>query len=116
MLKDVLVIMSTSTTCLGLRASGKSTYSVSTLRKAVQSAWPVFINSIGIDADEHVQGQISNLHAQIDELKDTLHDAKKSYHNTEAALMKEHSCVKDLEQELKDLKSHLQSEANTSVL
>ena len=31
-------------------------------------------------------------------------------------LTKEHSHIKDLEQELKDLKSCLQSEANTSVL
>ena len=76
----------------------------------------MFINSIKINADEHVQGQISDLHVQIDELKDTLHDAKKSYRNAEVALTKEHSCVKDLEQELKDLKSHSQVEANTSVL
>ena len=48
-----------------------------------------------------VQGQISDLHAQIDELKDALCDMKKSYCNTEAALTKEHSQVKDLEQELK---------------
>ena len=41
---------------------------------------------------------------------------KKSYHNAEAVLTKEHSHVKDLEQELKDLKSHSQSEANASVL
>ena len=41
---------------------------------------------------------------------------KKSYCNAEAALTKEHSQVKDLEQELKDLKSHLQSEVNASVL
>ena len=53
---------------------------------------------------------------QIDELKDALCDAKKSYHNVEAVLTKEHSRVKDLEQELKDLKSHLQIEANASAL
>ena len=41
---------------------------------------------------------------------------KKSYCNVEAALTKEHSWVKDLEQELKDLKSCLQVEANTSAL
>ena len=52
-----------------------------------------------------MQGQISDLHAQIDELKDTLCDVKKSYHNAEAALTKEHSDVKDLEQELKDLRA-----------
>ena len=54
------------------------------VKNAVQSAWPAFINSIKINADQCMQGQISNLHAQIDELK--------------------------------DLKSCLQSEANTSVL
>ena len=43
-------------------------------------------------------------------------DAKKSYHNAEAALTKEHSHVKDLERELKDLKSRSQSEANASTL
>ena len=63
-----------------------------------------------------MQGQISNLHVQIDKLKDALCDAKKSYHNAEAALTKEHSHVKDLEQELKDLKSHSQSEENASAL
>ena len=86
------------------------------VENAVQSAWPTFINSIEIDADQRVQGQLSDLHVQIDELKDTLRDVKKSYRNTEAALTKEHSQVKDLEQELKDLKSHSQVEANTSTL
>ena len=61
-------------------------------------------------------GQISDLHAQIDEMKDTLHDTKKSSRNAEAALTKECSQVKDLEQELKDLKSHSQVESNASVL
>ena len=86
------------------------------VENTVQSAWPAFINSIEIDADQHIQGQLSDLHAQIDELKDSLHDAKKSYRNAEAALTKEHSRVKDLEQELKDLKSHSQVEANASAL
>ena len=76
----------------------------------------MFINSIEIDADQRVQGQLSNLHAQIDELKDALCDVKKSYHNAEAALTNEHSQIKDLEQELKDLKSCSQSEVNTSML
>ena len=67
------------------------------IKNAVQSAWPIFINSIEIDADQCVQGQISNLHVQINELKDTLHNVKKSYCNAEAALTKEHSCEKDLE-------------------
>ena len=57
----------------------------------------MFINNIEIDADQRVQGQISDLHGQIDELKDALHNMKKSYRNTEAALTKEHSHVKDLE-------------------
>ena len=67
------------------------------VESAVQRAWPTFINSIKINADQHVQGQLSDLHAQINELKDTLCDAEKSYHNAEAALTKEHSQVKDLE-------------------
>ena len=49
-------------------------------------------------------------------MKDALHDAKKSSRNAEAALTKEHSHVKDLEQELKDLKSRLQATTNTSTL
>ena len=86
------------------------------VENVVQSAWPAFINSIEIDADQCIQGQLSDLHAQIDELKDSLHDMKKSYRNMEAALTKEHSQVKDLEQELKDLKSRSQVEANASAL
>ena len=61
------------------------------VENAVQSAWPVFINSIEIDADQCIQGQLSDLHAHIDELKDSLHDVKKSYCNVEAVLTKEHS-------------------------
>ena len=86
----------------------------------------MFINSIKIDADQCIQGQLSDLHVQIDELKDSLRDAKKSYRNVEAVLTKEHSRVKDLEQEFKDLKSRLQElkdlksclqvEANASAL
>ena len=75
------------------------------VENTVQSAWPMLINSIEIDADQCIQGQLSNLHVQIDELKDSLCDAKKSYCNVEAALTKEHSQVKDLEQELKDLRA-----------
>ena len=48
----------------------------------------MFINSIEIDADQCIQGQLSDLLAHIDELKDTLHDMKKSYHNVEAVLTK----------------------------
>ena len=86
------------------------------IENAVQSAWPTFINSIEIDADQHIQGQLSDLHVQIDELKDALCNMKTSYHNAEAALTKEHNQVKDLEQELKDLKSCLQVEVNASAL
>ena len=46
------------------------------VKNAVQSAWPTFINSIEINADQHIQGQLSNLHVQINELKDSLHDAR----------------------------------------
>ena len=76
----------------------------------------MFINSIKIDADQRIQGRLSDLHAQINELKDFLHNTKKSYHTAEAVLTKEHSWVKDLKQELKDLKSHSQIEANASAL
>ena len=51
------------------------------VENAVQSAWPTFINSIKIDADQCMQGQLSDLHVQINELKDALCDAKKSYPN-----------------------------------
>ena len=67
------------------------------VKNTVQSAWPMFINSIEIDADQHVQEQISDLHVQIDELMDGLRDMKKSYCNAEAVFTKEHSHVKDLE-------------------
>ena len=46
------------------------------VENAVQSTWPMFINRMKIDANEHVQGQISDLHVQIDELKDTLCDVQ----------------------------------------
>ena len=88
----------------------------SDIENAVQSAWPGFINSIETNADEWVQGQISNLHVQINEMKDALCDAKKSLRNAEAVLTKECSCVKDLEQKLKDIKSCLQTTANASLL
>ena len=86
------------------------------IENTVQSAWPAFINNIKINADQRIQGQLSDLHVQIDELKDSLRNAKKSYRNAEAVLTKEHSRVKDLEQEPKDLKSCLQVEANASAL
>ena len=101
---------------LGAQSLGQINLQCIDIENAVQSAWPAFINSMEIDADQRIQGQLSDLHAQIDELKDSLRDTKKSYCNAEAALTKEHSWVKDLEQELKDLKSHSQVEANASVL
>ena len=61
------------------------------IENTVQSTWPAFISSIEINADQRIQGQLSDLHAQINELKDTLCDTKKSYCNAEAALTKEHS-------------------------
>ena len=101
---------------LGAQSLGQINLQHINVENAVQSTWPAFINSIEIDADQRIQGQLSNLHAQIDGLKDFLRDAKKSYCNMEAALTKERSQVKDLEQELKDLKSHSQVEANASAL
>ena len=90
---------------LGAQSLGQINLQRIDIENAVQSTWPAFINSIEINADQRIQGQLSNLHAQIDELKDFLRDMKKSYCNAEAALTKEHSQVKDLEQELKDLKA-----------
>ena len=101
---------------LGAQSLGQINLQRINVENTVQSTWPAFINGIEIDADQRIQGQLSNLHAQIDELKDSLHDVKKSYRNAEAALTKEHSRVKDLEQELNDLKSCLQVEVNTSAL
>ena len=101
---------------LGAQSLGQINLQHIDVQNTVQSTWPAFINSIEIDAAQRIQGQLSNLHAQIDELKDSIRNAKKSYCNTEAVLTKEHSWVKDLEQELKDLKSHSQVEANTSAL
>ena len=76
---------------LGAQSLGQINLQRIDVENAVQSTWPMFINSIEIDADQRIQGQLSNLHAQIDELKDSLRDTKKSYRNTEAALTKEHS-------------------------
>ena len=101
---------------LGAQSLGQINLQRIDVKNTVQSTWPAFINSIEIDADQRIQGQLSDLHAQINELKDSLHDVKKSYRKAEAALTKEHSQVKDLEQDLKDLKSHSQVEANTSAL
>ena len=101
---------------LGAQSLGQINLQCIDIENTVQSAWPAFINSIEIDADQHIQGHLSNLHAQINELKDSLRNAKKSYCNVEAALTKEYSRVKDLEQELKDLKSCSQVEANASAL
>ena len=76
---------------LGAQSLGQINLQCIDVENAVQSAWPAFINSIEIDADQCIQGQLSDLHAQIDELKDSLRDTKKSYRNMEAALTKEHS-------------------------
>ena len=76
-----------------LRAQGLRQINLlcSDIENTVLSTWPGFINSIELDVDEWVQGQISNLHAQIKELKDWLHDAKKSAKTSEEVLTKEHS-------------------------
>ena len=50
------------------------------VENVVQSAWPTFINSIEINADQHIQGQLSNLHVQIDELKDSLSQCRGCAH------------------------------------
>ena len=50
----------------------------SNIENTAKSTWPRFINSIEIDADERVQKQSSNLHVQINEMKDAPHDTKKS--------------------------------------
>ena len=57
---------------LGAQSLGQINLLHPDVENAVQSAWPIFINSIKIDADEHMQGQIIDLHVQIDELKDAL--------------------------------------------
>ena len=101
---------------LGAQRLGQINLLHSDIENTVKSTWPGFINSIEIDADERVQRQISDLHVWIDEMKDALHDTKKSSRNTEVVLTKECSQVKDLEQELKDFKSHLQVTANTSMV
>ena len=72
---------------LGAQSLGQINLLHSDIENTVQSTWPGFINSIDFDADEHMQGQISTLHAQIDEMK----DMKKSTQTKEAALTKEHS-------------------------
>ena len=82
---------------LRAQSLGKINLQCIDVENTVQSAWPAFINSIEIDADQCMQGQLSNLHAQIDELQDTLCNVKKSYCNAEAGITKEHSHEKDLE-------------------
>ena len=76
---------------LGAQILGQINLQRIDIEDAVQSPWPAFINSIEIDADQRIQGQLSDLHVQINELKDSLRNMKKSYHNAEAALTKEHS-------------------------
>ena len=86
---------------LGAQSLGKINLQHIDVENAVWSAWPAFINSIKIHADQCIQGQLSDLHVQINELKGSLCDAKKSYCSAEAALTKEHSQVKDLKSRLK---------------
>ena len=50
---------------LGAQSLGHINLQHLNVENAVQSAWPVFINSIEINADQRVEGQISNLHVQI---------------------------------------------------
>ena len=57
---------------LGAQSLGQINLQHIDVQNTVQSTWPAFINSIKIDADQRIQGQLSNLHAQIDELKDAL--------------------------------------------
>ena len=76
---------------LGAQSLGQINLQHIDIENAVQSTWPAFINSIEINADQCIQGQLSDLHAQIDELKDSLCNVKKSYRNVEAMLTKEHS-------------------------
>ena len=54
---------------LGAQSLGQINLQHINVKNAVQSAWPAFINSIAINADQHIQGQLSDLHVQIDELK-----------------------------------------------
>ena len=53
---------------LKAQSLGKINLQCLDVENTVQSTWPAFINSIEIDADQHVQGQLSDLHVQIDEL------------------------------------------------
>ena len=76
---------------LGAQSLGQINLQCIDVKNTVQSAWPAFINSIETDANQCIQGQLSDLHAQINELKDTLCNTKKSYCNMEAAVTKEHS-------------------------
>ena len=73
---------------LGAQSLGQINLQCLNVKNAVQSTWPTFINNIKIDADQRMQGQISDLHVQLDELKDALRDMKKSYCNAEAVLTK----------------------------
>ena len=63
---------------LGAQSLGQINLQHINIENTVQSTWPAFINSIEIDADQHIQGQLSDLHVQINELKDTLCNVKKS--------------------------------------
>ena len=100
---------------LGAQSLGQINLLHSDIGNAVRSSWPSLINDIESDADKWVQQQISNLHVQINDLKDLLHDTKRSLKASEATLNKECSHSKVLEQELKDNKSHL-SEMTSHIM
>ena len=48
---------------LGAQSLGQINLQHINVKNAVQSAWPAFINSIEINADQRIQGQLSDLHA-----------------------------------------------------
>ena len=107
---------STSIICLGLRASGKSTYSVLTSRMLYSA--PGVHSSSTVPKSMLINACKGNsaicMHRSMNLRMLLRHE--EAYCNAEAVLTKEHSQVKDLEQELKDLKSCLQLEANASML
>ena len=113
--KGVLVVMSTAITCLGLRVLGKSTYSVSTLRMLYRVPGPCSSTALKLMPINAYKGKSVICMRRSMNLR-MLFVMRRSYCNAEAALTKEHSWVKDVEQELKDLKSCSQSEMNTSTL
>ena len=53
---------------LGAQSLGQINLQCIDVENAVQSTWPAFINSIKIDANQCIQGQLSDLHAHINVL------------------------------------------------